>query len=531
LETACGFAMLTSTCMPKLSIDNRAVEVPPGATILDAARRLGIDIPALCYLEGCEPSTSCLCCLVKVNGNGRLVPACSAPAEEGAMVESETPEIHAARRKSLELLLSDHLGDCLAPCSLACPAGMDIPQMLRQIFSGDLRGAIAAIKRDIALPAVLGRICPAPCEKICRRRGLDSAVSIRLLERYAADVDLASGDPYLPPRLTDTGKKAAIIGAGPTGLAAAYYLAQLGHACTVFDEQDRPGGRLLHETTTDELPRDILDAEIRQIIRLGGRWEMKKRIGGGKSFQSLLNSHHAVLIACGASALEQAGAWELKTTHRGIQVAHTYQTAIPNVFAAGNAVRFDGPVVRSIADGKEAAVSIDQYLRGQVVLGPERQFTTKIGLMDKEELLRFAAGTEKKGLAGGIKSGFDADEAAVQAGRCLHCDCRGLHSCKLRKYADLYGADPRRYKDRRRKFEQDTSHPEVIFEPGKCIDCGLCIQIAAKAGESLGLTFVGRGFNVRLSVPLEGNLDEALRTAAAACVAACPTAALAFKDK
>ncbi len=168
---------------------------------------LGIDIPALCFLEGCEPSTSCLCCLVKVNGNCRLVPSCATIAEEGVKVESETPEVHSARRKALELLLSDHLGDCVAPCYLACPAEMDIPQMLRQISSGDLRGAIATVKHDIALPAVLGRICPAPCEKICRRHDLDAAVAICLLKRYVADADLASGDPYLPPCRRHRAKK------------------------------------------------------------------------------------------------------------------------------------------------------------------------------------------------------------------------------------------------------------------------------------------------------------------------------------
>jgi NADH dehydrogenase/NADH:ubiquinone oxidoreductase subunit G len=113
----------------------------------------------------------------------------------------------------------------------------------------------------------------------------------------------------------------------------------------------------------------------------------------------------------------------------------------------------------------------------------------------------------------------------------MHCDCRGQDFCKLRRYAELYKADPKRYKGERREFTQDARHAEVIFEPGKCIDCGLCIQIAAAAGESLGLTFVGRGFNVRVAVPLDHGLDEALRHAAAQCVSACPTAALAFKKK
>ncbi|MCK4628127.1 MAG: (2Fe-2S)-binding protein, partial [Sedimentisphaerales bacterium] len=97
--------------MLRLTIDNQTVEVPPGSTILDAARKLGIDIPALCFRNGCEPSTSCLVCVVRINHQERLVPSCATLAEDGMRVQSETDDIHQARRTALELLLSDHLGD------------------------------------------------------------------------------------------------------------------------------------------------------------------------------------------------------------------------------------------------------------------------------------------------------------------------------------------------------------------------------------------------------------------------------------
>ena len=132
--------------MPKLRIDHREVEVPPGATILDAARKLGIDIPTLCFLEGYEPSASCLVCMVKVCNEDRLVPACATQAVDGMEIESETEEVHRVRRTALELLLSDHVGDCLAPCQFMCPARMDIPQMLRRITAGD-RGVYRTEKR------------------------------------------------------------------------------------------------------------------------------------------------------------------------------------------------------------------------------------------------------------------------------------------------------------------------------------------------------------------------------------------------
>ena len=164
--------------MPQLVIDNREVTVPAGATILEAARRAGIEIPTLCHLEGLPPETSCMVCVVKVRRPDRLVPSCGAPAEDGMVVESETDEVREARRDALELLLSDHLGDCEAPCQTICPASLDIPRMLRHIAAGEVREAYALARDALVLPATLGRICPAPCEKGCRRGERDEALAI-----------------------------------------------------------------------------------------------------------------------------------------------------------------------------------------------------------------------------------------------------------------------------------------------------------------------------------------------------------------
>ena len=356
--------------MVRLTIDQREVEVPEGATVLDAARQLGIDIPSLCFREDYKPSTSCLACVVGVGGHERLVPSCATAAVEGMQIESETEAVRQARRTALELLLSDHLGDCVASCQFGCPAQMDIPAMLRQIAAGELREAIATIKRDIALPATLGRICPAPCEKVCRRTDRDGAVSICLLKRLAADADLASGVPYLPACKPSTGKRVAIVGAGPTGLSAAYYLRQLGHACTLVDENPTPGGRLLHETTEGSLPREVLQAEIASITRLGIDLEMGKRIGADPALGELRPRCDAVLLACGATAGQQAQGWGLSVTHRGLEAKpRTHQTSLPAVFAAGSVVRGKALVVRSVADGKEAAAAIDQFLCGRPVTG------------------------------------------------------------------------------------------------------------------------------------------------------------------
>ncbi len=518
--------------MPKLTIDNREVEVPEGATVLVAARKLGIDIPALCYRDGCDVSTSCLACVVQIGEERRMVPSCATIAMDGMRVESETPLVHDARRSALELLLSDHLGDCLAPCQSGCPAGMDIPAMLRQIAAGQWRQVIRTVKREIAMPAVFGRICPAPCEKVCHRGGVDRAVSICLLKRFVADRDLRATPSYAPTCHPASGRRVAILGGGPCGLSAAYYLAQFGHRCVVFEADVIAGGRLLRDTTEEQLPRKILAAEVESIARLGVELRMGIAINSRKEFERLPKEYDAVLVATGAGGINQASDWGLPVGSRGLQiVGRTYQTCLPRVFAAGNAIRGHGLAIRSAADGKEVAAVIDQFLRDMPVAGGPEPFSTRMGRLQECEAATFASGTSiaDRREPSDLLMGYAAEEAVEQAERCLGCDCRGLQNCLLRRYAIQYNASPRRYKAERRVYARDTSHREVIYEPGKCIACGLCIQIASAAGEPIGMTFVGRGFEVRVAVPLSGSMAEALTKAAADCVAACPTAALAWK--
>jgi NADH dehydrogenase/NADH:ubiquinone oxidoreductase subunit G len=121
-------------------------------------------------------------------------------------------------------------------------------------------------------------------------------------------------------------------------------------------------------------------------------------------------------------------------------------------------------------------------------------------------------------------------EARTEAGRCLHCDCRAAGHCALQHYAELYGANPNRFSRQRRRFAQEQHPGGVIFEPGKCILCGICIAIAQRSAEPLGLTFVGRGFDVQVAAPWGRSFAAGLQKVAAECVAACPTGAIVFAD-
>jgi len=518
----------------KLRIDNLEVEVPPGATVLDAARKLGIDIPTLCHLPGCSPQTSCLVCLVKINGSARLAPSCGTPAAEGMVVESETPEVHSFRRSALELLLAEHTGDCFAPCQSVCPAHMDIPTMMRQIHSGDLRDAIVTVKSAIPLPATLGRICPELCEKGCRRNHLDDAVSICSLKRYVADKDLESAAPYLPPRAAATGKRVAIAGTGPAGLTAAWFLLQQGHAVDLFDDHPLPGGALRYQIGEDRLPRAVLDGEIALVKALGATFIMNVRVGVDPTLAQLRQRYDAVLLAIGPLDRPKAAALGIDFAATGVKIdKKTMMTSHAGIFAAGSALLPLHHAIRAVADGQTVAGNINDFLANRPITGKAASFTSRIGKMNDDELQRFLSGAgQSQRLAphGGTSQTLGDEEAHLESNRCAHCDCGKLGGCKLRQVAIKYQASPSRHRGARRQFHRIDTHPLIIYEPGKCILCGLCIQIATRAVEPLGLAFVGRGFNVIVSAPMNANLSQALQRAARQCADACPTGAMVLRE-
>jgi ferredoxin len=518
--------------MPRITIDGQPIEVAEDATLLDAAELLGIEIPTLCHLKGYEPSTSCLVCVVQDRNTGKFVPACATRAVDGMEIDNGTEAVRDMRRTALELLLSDHVGDCLAPCHFACPAHMDIPLMLRQIGAEQIREAIATIKHDIALPAVLGRVCPKPCEKGCRRRGADQPVAVCDLKRYVADSDLDDPQPYQPPCRPDSGRRVAIVGAGTTGLAAAYYLRQYGHACVLIDREAQAGGRL-REESPDVLPPNILDAEIAQILSLGIETRWSTTIETKSQFDALREEFDAVLLACGNTGREQIETWGLQAAQRGIAVDRvTNQTDHADVFATGCAVRGKCLIVRSAADGKEVAETMDQFLQGRTVRGPARPFSCRIHRPSEDEMAEFLEGAGSACRADPAEGeDFSSAAATEQSERCLSCDCAAHGDCKLERYAIMYDANATRFSGEKRPYEVIGRHSKVMFEPGKCIKCELCVKIASAAKEPLGLSFVGRGFDVQLEVPFGHDMDEALTKVAAECVAACPTAALQFAKR
>ena len=345
--------------MPKLLIDNQEIQVPAGTTIVDAAAKLGIEIPTMCYLPGLPAGTSCMVCVVAINGRENLVPACATIAEDGMQVDTCGDEVTAARRTNLELLLSDHVGDCIAPCQMADPNKANIPAVIRHIAAGNTTAAAELLAGNLA------DIDGAKPQRACRRARQDEPVAIDLLLKYVA--------------------------------------AQTGGAATA------------------------------------------------------------------QASREPAG----------------------------------------------------------------RRFSVHIGKLSEAELQRFMVGIspDPQVVPADPQAGYTPGEAAAEAKRCMHCDCRKSDNCKLRDYSEACDAKPAHFRAARREFIQNLEHPDVIYEPGKCICCGLCVRITKQEGEPCALSFVGRGFGVRVAPSLGRDISQALQKTATRCAEACPTGALAMRSE
>ena len=282
-----------------ITIDGKKIETQEGMTILNVASQNGIKIPNLCYDGRVELYGACGLCTVEVEGIPKLLRACSTKVSDGMVVYTQTERVKASRKVALELLLSDHTGDCVAPCSKACPAGTDCQGYVGLIANGEYKEAVKLIKEKLPLPASIGRICPHPCEKNCRRQYVDESISIAFLKGFVGDMDLL-GDTYIPEIEPDTNKKVAIIGGGPAGLTAAYFLRKQGHSVTVFEQMPQMGGMLRYGIPEYRLPKAVLDKEVKLIEDMGVELKNNVNIGKDISFDQIKEDNDATLVAIGA---------------------------------------------------------------------------------------------------------------------------------------------------------------------------------------------------------------------------------------
>ena len=477
-----------------LTVNGKKVEAAPGTMLLDAARSAGFEVPTLCHLKETGALTSCMICVVKDNATGRLLPSCAVEAVDGMDIVTDDSEVNAARREVLRMLMNEHVGDCEAPCSRLCPAGLNVPRMLRYITQGDRKGAAALAERELVFPGTLGWVCTAPCERVCRRNSYDHAISIRGTHRLLAErvCALNAAEDGFAER---SGRSVAVVGAGLAGLAAAAVCVRHGHTCHVFEKRSRACGLLLAMPPA-QLPPEVLEAEIGAICRMGVELHLDTEVDVAPSLETLLEVHDAVIIACDLPAPRDA-----------------------RIFRA-----VEEPLhVRAVGSGKKAAHAVDAWLRKSREK-PGKAFNSTLGnRLHDHDVVPFAVERLRP-----PHTSCEAGELLeIEAARCLHCDCHKLVSCKLRQYAERYGLGPQI----KRTIPRPPIAPiekcgNVLFEEGKCIKCGICVEMTRLAGLKVGMTFTGRGLDSHVRAAMNATLEQGLGDVAEACARACPTAAL-----
>jgi len=284
----------------RMNIDGKEVFGLPGQTILEVARENDIFIPTLCFDERTTIYGACGLCVVEVEGNPKLCKACATDIAPGMVVKTSTERVIESRKTNLELLITNHNGDCKGPCSLACPAGTDCQGYVGLVANGEYEKANELIKDRIPLPASIGRVCPHPCEDQCRRGLIDEPISIAMIKRFAGDMDLAADEQFVPEIDLPTGKSVAIIGGGPMGLSAAYFLRQKGHDVTIFDAMPKLGGMLRYGIPEYRLPKEVLDDEIDIIASMGVEIIPNTKVGEDIQFETIQDDYDAVLLGIGA---------------------------------------------------------------------------------------------------------------------------------------------------------------------------------------------------------------------------------------
>ncbi|TVR42592.1 MAG: hypothetical protein EA394_03050 [Bacteroidia bacterium] len=688
--------------MSKLNIiiNGRIVRGIRGETILEMSRRLGIEIPTLCNDDRLEPFSSCYLCVVEVDGMRGLQPACSTKITEGMRIATDNDRVHKSRRFALELLVSNHYADCAPPCREECPAGVDVQGYISMISKGKHREAVELIKETNPLPAICGRVCVRPCELVCRRNLLeDIGVGIDYLKRYTSDIDMFSENRFMPEVKPSTGKKVAIIGAGPGGLTAAYFLAKEGHHAEIFEASPHAGGMLRYGIPPYRLPNEVIEKEIEGITGLGAKIHYNRRLGDNLSYKDLKEGFDATILAIGSQkgtgigcenddaenifsgidflrnmemtgqkydfsgkkvavigggntamdccrTAKRCGAEEVTVIYRrtekempanpieiheskleGINYMFltaparvnkdeegklksltcvrmelgepdasgrrrpvkidgsefdveldfilaaigqktvvnfmedisqhaekplklnrwgdidaapgTLQTSIENVFACGDGVTGPATLIEAIAQGRIAAQSADKWLRGEKVSPPPTEFLSKKDNFEKQQKQDYAGyfadqiREEMPTLDPAKRDNFDevelgyTDEAAIKETlRCLECGCSELYTCDLKKYANDYQAEQKRFGGDYKKHEVNFDHPFVEIDNNKCILCSRCIRICAEVNGANALGLVNRGFETYVAPSMDGPLQETNCESCGLCIDTCPTGAI-----
>ncbi len=424
--------------MIEIVIDGKYRIVEEGLTLLEAAKVCGVEIPSLCGMNKSNEKIPCDLCVVEVESGGTKR-ACDLKVYRGLNVVTQSEQLSEHRRKALNRIMTDHYADCEAPCKTACPAGVDIQSYLYHISQNDHQKAIEVIKRTLPMPLSIGRVCPAFCESECRRSLVDEPIAIRQLKRHAADADLAAHEAYVPEKKPAKHRKIAVVGSGPGGLTAGYYLSNEGYDVTLKDyvtEQNYVTGKkvavigggntaidcartarragadttLIYRRTRDEMPAEdyeIVEAEHEGVkfhfltnpaeniadengrvkaIRLErmalGEPDVSGRRSPKPTGEFFTEAFDTVIAAVSQkpdlSFLENDDlSIPLTRWNTSESDAQTMHTGTGNIFSIGDFRRGPATAVEAVGDGRVAAKAIDLFLNGDMADMPKPAFNSR----------------------------------------------------------------------------------------------------------------------------------------------------------
>lgn len=396
-----------------------------------------------------------------IEANCRFCGACAAVCPTGSIRDNET------------LLEGKSRREALLPCKFSCPLEIDVPRYVRLIGEGKYDEAYAVVRESLPLPSVCSYICLSFCEEECRRGEVNEPIGIRELKRFVSEhhTDLWKKD-INPPEAT--GKKVAVLGSGPAGLTAAYYLARKGHEVIIFEQAPMAGGMLRKTISRKRLPEEALEDDINEILSMGVNLELNAR---NISLDNLLEDEgfDAVLLAIGSTFSGPAAYWlkeeeDINLTEQGgIEVdSYDMSTSRDGVFVAGDAALdsisedfiryarsddyyedfFESLTDRMVADrgdsfrsatwaiasGKKAAEYVDQYLDGdgdlsETFLPPEEEQDPYLGLQNgfatlKRNAAPYQARVPQYAGLNPAEPPINEEEAKNEALRCLKCNLR-----------------------------------------------------------------------------------------------------------